>query len=336
MPGAKSLNTELLTYRLTLQSWEVIMASDIRYIQFPLHLIDSIPEKLKEILAYGIVRYGSLFSVKRHDVFRQIVYLHYKNNLPYDIMIEIKSLINSKLFTDNSDYNGFDSEGDFDPDENIEELDYAWSENLPLCNQCVQVYQTHLAADSLGISISSYEHTLHYWKSINAQVEKFESKYGKDALTSISTDMAFDYRDNDKGYYEIELLKAFLAIKSLQGKAKLCETNKAAIIMRMAGSKSKDVLKEKSKTSINKRLIEKFNKRYHIDKLLTDLRICGFIQSKLPNNRSLFISTSLNDKELAKAAFELIKRKEQKTQKATIKKQENEAKSLLNQLLQNA
>jgi len=310
------------------------MASDMHYIQFPLHLIDSIPEKLTEIIRYGIVRYGSTFSIKRHDVFRQIVYLYYKDELPYVLSGEINSLINAGLFTNNGDYAGFDSEGHFDPDENIDELIESWNERPDLYKLCVQVYQIHLATDSLNLTDYRYLDVICDYNTINVQVQKFEKKYGNDALTSISLKMAFDYRDNDKGYSEIELLKAFLAIKSLQGKAKLCETNKAAIIMRMTGARSKEVLKEKSKTNINKRLIEKFNKRYHIDKLLTDLRICRFIQSKLPNNRSLFISTSLNDRELAKAAFELIKRKEQKTQKSIIKKQENEAKNLLNQLLQ--
>lgn len=310
-----------------------------------MHLIDTIDTNAGTLLSYGIVRYGNTLEYTEKSVYAHVLYMYYKDKLPDRIKWCIEELIDNDEFSVCDDDEIFASDGTFDPELNVDELIEGWGNDMSIFGLCLDVYRTSLAAKNLNMLLGCIETTIRDYNRINEGVTVFEKKYGKDATFGISTTMLIDYRDNEKSAYEIELLKASLAIKSMQGRAKLCQTNKAAIVMRMVGARTNkslvkngvkyldNILKDKLKDKSNKRIFEKYSKRYHMDKLIKDLKYRGFIKSTLPHNRSLFLSTSLSIGDLAKEAADLVMNKEKQHKLKAMKAEEDKAKKLFNQLI---
>ena len=96
----------------------------------------------------------------------------------------------------------------------------------------------------------------------------------------------------------------------------------------MIGAKNKEALQEAIKNKSLNAIYAKYINRYWIDKLLNELLIKNFISSKVGFKRKLYISTTMNNNELALDVATFIKLKDAKTQ-------EKQTRNLIEQHLYN-
>jgi len=182
----------------------------------------------------------------------------------------------------------------------------------------------HTAQTFLGVKLG--ENYISGYNKVNELLEDNELMHGKQPMPSVSPRTLFTFRDNPEN---IELLLAYVSIKSLIGQKHFTATNKDAIIQRMIGAKNKEALYYiTSNSEFLRDLYKKYINRYWCDKLLDTLLKSGFISSKIGFKRKLYISTTLSFNELAIEAANFIKSKD-------IKQQEKKARESISQHLYN-
>jgi hypothetical protein len=113
-------------------------------------------------------------------------------------------------------------------------------------------------------------------------------------VTGIEKDMLFDYYKNEKTDFDIACLGAFLGIKSIIGTKPYCKTNKAFIHARMFGYTSAKEL-PKELTPIE----EKYQIRWHMDKVLLELQMNWFLKMLSNHQRGMYLSFDISLDELA-------------------------------------
>jgi hypothetical protein len=109
----------------------------------------------------------------------------------------------------------------------------------------------------------------------------------KTAMTGISSTLLFDFYQNEKTDFEISLLLAFLAIKSILGKRSYCKLNSEFLLSRMAGLTSKNEIKDFPEP------LKKFQSRYHLDCLKYELKKSFGLQIYARYTRGFFVSFEL-------------------------------------------
>lgn len=281
------------------------MTDQPRYIQVPLFLLNNIEKDLCEIFDYGIYLYAKQLKLKNmSNVFRQVMYLYYHDKIGPCLKKKLDVYIIQGELTPQRDYKGFNTgDREFDSELQIEELrdiclkDAYLNEDLILYSKLKKAFE-FLAVDA------SYETIIKNGKEYDTKRAVHEKQYGGQPIAMFNLKILWQFYKSEKTPYEQELLKAYLAIKSLIGKESFAETTQAAIAMRMIGAKDENVLADFLKTNKNKALYEKYCKRYHIEKLFDNLLGRGFIKSKFSFGRRTYISTTLSFVELPKAVFE--------------------------------
>lgn len=139
--------------------------------------------------------------------------------------------------------------------------------------------------------------------------------------TGIGRDMWFDFYRNQKDEFDIACLGVFLAIKSIIGKKTYVKTNKAFIHARMFGyNTAGDRPIPNQLTPIQK----KYQMRYHMDKVITELEINWHLKTLWNHNRGFYLSFDLSLEEMAriieKDKYSTKKRKLQEEKRQAIKK----------------
>jgi hypothetical protein len=290
-----------------------------KYIQFPLCYLQEIaiePSKaIERAISYGVLKYGKGLPYSFEDVARQILYDFYHDKVSSDIV----DFLTGYDIAKDEDYRGFDG-GEFEP-EDLKKL----TEILEVekHSDCIFHYQIHVALSFFNIQLGSQ--AIENYNEVEKYCLKHEQKFGKQPFPSMGLNLLFSFRDNPEN---IELLLAFAAIKSLIGQRNFTATNKDTIVMRMIGAKNKEALQEAIKNKSLKAIYAKYINRYWIDKLLNELLIKNFISSKVGFKRKLYISTTLNNSELALEVATFIKLKDAKTQ-------EKQTRNLISQHLYN-
>lgn len=156
------------------------------------------------------------------------------------------------------------------------------------------------------------------------------NKYGTNTpAIGLSTKIIFDYYKNPKDEFQISVLCAFCAVRSILGKKRICKTNKVLILERMFGYCSAF-----PKPNNASGLFKKYSNRYHMDKVLNELELSWGLKSYSNHNRGFYLSFTAGLSELAKYC-ETNKKKtklEQLRQAKNNAKQKalNEIKELLN------
>lgn len=137
----------------------------------------------------------------------------------------------------------------------------------------------------------------------------------RNPLTSINTNMIFDFYKNYKTEFDISCFLAFAAIKSILGKKDYCKTNKELIIARIFGYNSINDLQysnikpdryNKDKTK-KYELFLKYSKRYQIDKILNQLQTDWNLRLFSSHCRGFYLSFGLSLEQLAKINIEAKK-----------------------------
>ncbi len=248
---------------------------EYRYIQFPLCLMTETYKNrehgLNLIINFGIVHFAlsqkyELFSVARH-----LVYYYYRKDelLPRNIRVAIEEAAREGYFTHDDDHGAFDTNGQFNADENIKEVLLILSNNSDLKAEAIIFYQLHQAEDFFKMTFCAPKVYFDGYYEAQRIKEQFESNFGLDAMASAKPDMLMSFRDDPN--QDLDPLRAYLGIVSMIGRRQFISTNKPAILSRMVGCKSKKAFLEIAKSQEVKGTIDKYSKRYNIDNLLLSM-----------------------------------------------------------------
>ncbi len=307
------------------------MNKEFGYLQFPLCLIretyKDVTEGIEMIISYGIVNYAMKLPYEIENIAKQLIYDYSRRyeklqkNVK-EILIKNKDHLiieNELLFT---------SEGEFNPDEYaLDVILDLFKEEPELEIGAILNYQLHLAVSEnhLNLTIRSNDYNLEEFRKAKKIQDDFESKYGPDAMPMCKANILFDFRD--KYISDIDILRAYIGIRSLLGQNKYIATTRPVILMRMLGCKNKITMQDFIRTNMKaKEVFKRITRtekslRYHFGKLFNQLLKRGLIKSRIFDrkvSRKIFISIRLDFNELAD---EIIKF----AQKSDFKEMEKEA-----------
>lgn len=255
--------------------------NDFKYVQFPNCLLmetyKDIEQGLRLILRYGVVHYAKKLPYRLGDVAKQTCYDYYRqqDRLQRSVIDTIRVAEVNNHFSE-IDSCGFSVGGaSFYPEENISELLLLFDNDGSFKSDCILNYQIHLACshDHLSIIVPSYDYNIKGYNEALKIQEEFEKQFGPDSMPNCKVTMLFDFIENPK---DIDLLRAYIGIKSMLGRRNFISSNKPAILSRMIGCKSKAAFYNYTSDRYNKSkhllpTVEKYSKRYHMDKLLLTL-----------------------------------------------------------------
>lgn len=267
--------------------------------------MNDIKNRLPEIARYSVVKYAEKFELPLYKMIPHIRDLCLKKRVLNTFFIEYyyehihssnaeEDDINNYYIAENNDltindeygYESFIKEG----------LSYA---------------KINAALSDLVLTYRDYSILIKTYNDIKSEVNRFENLFKRDALVMLSCDMALNYLNHEKTNRDWELLRGYLAIKSLQGSKNMVATHKKDIHNRMVGAKSEDVLNYFLKGKLTKgnttKLYNRFTGRYFGDQLIKDLFKKKFIQSKgtPKGSRVIYLSTILSMDELAQEIINL-------------------------------
>lgn len=292
------------------------------YIQFPLCLLQEthkdVEKALNLMIDYGIVSYALKLKYNIRDVAKQVCYYYYRKQevLQASIRKQIDKAIDKDLFTLDEDYNGFAGKT-FQPDDNISEVLKLFESDPGFKEDAILNYQIHLATagDHLGITIYSNDDTIQRYNEAMQLKQKFENRYGPDAMPMCPKNILFDFRDKQQ---DLDVFRALIGIRSLIGFRNYIATTRPVILMRMLGCKSKKALdmflqeNEAARELYQKYARSRRSLEYHFNKLFSQLLSRGFIKSKIfmrSVSRKIFLSINLNYDQLTSEIIEFAKKR---------------------------
>lgn len=308
------------------------MKNEYTYYQPPLCLLQETfnnpTEGLNIISSFAIVNYAMKYEININDVAKQLMYAYYRkaDNIQSRLHSKLRNYIDEGEIILDEDYNGFNG-SEFNPEREIESILKLFTTDKDFKNSAILCWQINKAADSLKVNLGSIDTTLNKYNKGLSVKNKFESEYGADVWPSIKPTQLFEFRDSGK---DIDLFRAYIAIKSLIGQHNYVATTRNVILMRMLGCKSNQVLNDFLKA--NKQAREIYNRytrsdkalRYHFDKLFQSLLERGFLMSKIFErtvSRKIFISQKLNYDQLANEIIKFHnKRKHKKDEQQAIQR----------------
>jgi len=280
------------------------------YVQFPLCLLmetyTNAQAGLTMIEDFAIVKFAKTFSYNINEVGRQLMYGYYrkKDIMPKKLLDMMEDYINKDELTIDEDYNGF-SGSEFEPLECTSELIGLFETNEDFKDDAILYYQIKQAIDSKCLSIIIYDmDSLLKGYETGCKIKReFEAQFGPDAIVSVKITQLFEFRKTCK---DLDLFRAFLAIKSMIGTKAFAEGNKPTVLSRMIGCKSKEAFeyyttKKNCKSLKVLETVDKYNKRYHMDKLLLELAERKFIMHlPIKGCRFIYFSKFMDTEELVK------------------------------------
>lgn len=264
------------------------MASNERYIQFPLLLIRELfTDKravIDNIFNYGIYKYSTKLNFKVYDVARQLIYAYYRkrSDLSKDLLMAIENYIDEEKIDIDEDYNGFVGTNNFVAETEIQQILELFEGDKDFKDMAIEYYQIHTSLYSLNLIDKYPNNTLKQGKKIDSTIPD------REPFPMISTSLLFDFRDNNKTEFDIAQFAAYIAVRSILGKKSYCRTNKQMIVSRMFGYASNKQMQGTLKPAI-KDLFNKYSNRYHIDKVLQQLELNWNVITYSSNMRGLLI-----------------------------------------------
>lgn len=290
---------------------------DYGYLQFPLCLLKETyanPERgLNLMISYGIVNYALKLKYDMKDVAKQTLYYYDRKRdvLQSYLVKRLNDFVESGDILYEEGNPGFDSSGSFSPEEDfcLNPLLKMFDEDQQMKEEAILNYKLHLATskDHLNLNIGSDTATIKQYVEATKIKSDFEQQFGPDAMPCCKNRLLFDFRD--KNLKDIDLLRAYIGISSMIGQRKFISTNKPAILSRMIGCKTKAAFEHYTSNKYGKDknilpAVEKYNKRYHMDKLMMTLverKLIMFLSQ--PNVSIIYISKYMEPEELG----ELVK-----------------------------
>jgi hypothetical protein len=257
-------------------------------------------EAVHDLLINAVDNYAKRIEVKLDNVLNDIIYDYYNNRLNTELKSKINSLVKEKCFESDKWQRGFDSVGNYDPVSERAQLIEACMHFPELKDDCISFYQLKRSMITLKIPGNLLTIVADV-KRIKGELQLYQDQFGPDATFSVKIETLLKFQKDKKSNYDFELLAAFAAIKSIIGKKKYASTTKSYITTRMIGAKSTKELETSLKDPVIKQVYEKYEKRYHIDKLIDDLLMKNFISKhsiRFGRKSRLIVSTNLTNREL--------------------------------------
>jgi hypothetical protein len=214
-----------------------------KYFNFPIRLLQLFDNILydsnmaaNDIIDYAIVNYMMTINYQMKNVAKHNLYLFYRKKkvLHKEILGRLEEMDGEGYL----EYDGVDGyTNDFDPEDAIYHLLTEFEKNIKLKQLCILQYQYHLAFETLGVSGGHIEKDLKAFNNLKLTPDHLEYEYGgKDAFTSIRTDIMFDLAS---GNIPVDLFRFLAAVKSIIGKRHFNKAYKKTIVSRMLGAKIK-------------------------------------------------------------------------------------------------
>ena len=281
---------------------------EFRYVQFPLCLLmqtfTDASAGLTMIEDYAIVNFAKKFSYDINEVATQLMYCYYREQklMPAKLLYTMKNYINEDKLSIDEEYYGFIG-GKFDPLEHSIELISLFEKDQGFKDDAVLHYQIRqaISSDCLSLTIGNITSTLKGYEAASKIKRDFEAQFGPDAMVSVKITQLFEFRKSGK---DLDLFRAYLAIKSMIGIKAFAEGNKPTILSRMIGCKSKEAFEyyTTKKNCKHPKILEtvtKFSNRCHMDTLLLELAERNFIMHmSIKGCRFIYFSKFMDPVEL--------------------------------------
>lgn len=296
--------------------------SDERYLQFPLcmlrNLLTDRKKTIDDIIDFGIYHFSKSVKYDLSEVARQMMYCYYRKqgDLTNDLRRMIQRYIDSENIYFDEDYNGF-AGSEFNPVLELEQILRLFENDNNFKEKAIEFYQIRQACsrDLLNITCD-FDNCLRRGKEIERTIPEGEP------YPSINKSLFFDFRDHEKTEFDLMQFACYIAIRSILGEKPYCRTNKEMILCRAFGYKSNKHLPATMHPDI-KELFDKYNKRYHIDRILQSLELNWNILIYSHNIRGLYIG--LSKKITLESMIVQAETKKKKNQIDALKKQKDEA-----------
>lgn len=281
--------------------------SDFKYITIPLSSIKRLythpKTAINDIFDIGILQVSKYENIEEYSAIKQVLYCYYReyDKLTRYLKEMFEYLIDNGYFSPDEDYNGF-SGNEFDPEDDILSIRTYINQahDKEFKDAIMQYHAVRQVKGVLNISFNT-GHIIDCANKLKSQVPE------KDVLVTIKTDMMFDYLNNKKTAYEIDIFACYLGIRSILGKKEFCYTTRNMILCRMIGCKSKMDINTTRKTKELRKTYDNYSKKRQMSKILDDLAAMNFISKiAIPPLRRTYISTKLNMISLEKAIHESL------------------------------
>ena len=309
-----------------------------RYFQYPLFLIrDLLKDKKKcfdNILGYGIYHYAENMTIDEQNMFRQTIYNLYNNRLPGAIQNRLNNYIQAKQLKVDYGYRGFGCAG-YDPEPETEDLTKILKDDFDLFDDIEQWYRIRQTYEFYGLEgdiLSGYNKGKQIARNIP----------DKEPMPMINTKHLFDYRDNEKTVFELEVFAVVCGMNSILGKKEFVKTTRDLVLARAYGYATMKSLQTNARAAkvFDKRWgkDKKETYRYRTEKVFDDIVLGNWNLSKYksPDNRGFYITRKLityndtNNKKQTKTFTPLemtkkIAEKDKKQKLAKLKREQDDA-----------
>lgn len=278
--------------------------AEYKYLTIPHSLIQRIythpKTSLSDIIIVGIYKTSTYRKIDIDNVVTQLMYCYFRNKDELTPFLEdiLDQLYNNGGIIEDEDHSFFSTDGKtFSIDkEYTEGLYSAIKDDDDIKEQATRWYQIRQTLSFFGMKISVTD-----LMGIAEQILS-ELPEGK-ALVTVKIDMITEYRGNKKTNYEIDMLACYLGMRSKLGKKVYCWTTKDEILRRMIGCTNKNDLTSILEIPELKKVYDYYSssKYKRLTKMLEVMEVRKFFSRIPTKQRKTYISTTLNDLELAKA-----------------------------------
>ncbi len=260
-----------------------------RYIQFPLCFLSEIiefenPKRGYElIMSFGLINLAEKLNISYDNIAKQIVYNYFINNgkqLTTGFLQKIEKYIKKDQII--IDGHGFDYTGrEFNVDEEvIKSFTEVFEKDKKFYDEAEFHYRVWQAAKLLEITINNMNNVIKLYEKGREKLENFQVQFGRDAWTSVRTDLLLSAKDERLSE---DLFCLLAGVRSKIGRRNYVHTYKVEILNRMIGAKNDKTAEELLKNENIRFYYEKFKNRYQFNKLIdkaVDRQLLTFLSCK--------------------------------------------------------
>lgn len=281
--------------------------NEIKYLQFPVsmlpELIDDSEATIKKILNYGIYRFAkSMSKKKKGDIdiaLKQFLYCYYRKKefLTEILMSKIEKYISEGLVVLDEDYNGFYNES-FNPESEINSLKAIIKTDSDFSSEILKWHYVYLSYSFFNfVEIIRPKQILEIGSKISSEIKP------KEPMVSCKLEILKNFYKEEKNEYEKIQLVAYLAIRSILGEQEYVKTNKSFILCRMIGYASVKEMIQSELSNYVFQLFNKYNHRYHFEKLIIKLQLNWNLLSYSNHNRCSYMAIKSKEMTIEKLAL---------------------------------
>jgi len=277
------------------------------------HLVDYVIYQAAENMFNG-------FSIANNDKFcKDLIYHYYKENLPNGLTECLNTLVENDFLTIDEDYEGFDGNGEFDPENNIGEIREYLNRKLTEKEKDEEDYD-------MGFTPEYFSDLANEWCRIRAVLRVFNLSYDAgivmqnchklqrlvtgNTFCPIGISFLINYLRNANTEIDRIMLAVLLGINSIIGlKKRFAFTTQSLIKSRMFGFASPKELEKFLSFKKNIKVKEKYDyytSHRQFDKLRSELTRKGLVKVWMGYGKRTILATSHDWDSIKEAVAENI------------------------------